>query len=92
MKTGEPSFQKTPAPDAPTHEHIAARAHRLWIEAGRPEGRAREHWLEAERQLQIPAVSRNAAELTEAEKESDRRLDGLGPEPRDPRSPKEENL
>jgi hypothetical protein len=35
----------------PTQEEIVARAHRLWIEAGRPEGRDREHWAEAERQL-----------------------------------------
>jgi hypothetical protein len=35
----------------PTTEEIVARAHRIWIEAGRPEGRDREHWEEAERQL-----------------------------------------
>lgn len=31
-------------------ERIRARAHRIWEEQGRPEGRAEEHWREAERQ------------------------------------------
>jgi hypothetical protein len=32
---------------------IRERAHRLWEEEGKPEGRNREHWAEAERQVMI---------------------------------------
>jgi hypothetical protein len=35
-----------------THEEITARAHALWEQEGRPEGREREHWLRAEAELQ----------------------------------------
>jgi hypothetical protein len=34
---------------------IRERAHRLWEEEGRPEGRELEHWREAERQLRAEA-------------------------------------
>ena len=34
-----------------THDQIEALAHALWIDCGCPEGRAMDHWLEAERQL-----------------------------------------
>src|SRR4051794_11762719 len=30
---------------------VQERAHQIWIDEGRPEGRAVEHWCEAERQL-----------------------------------------
>jgi uncharacterized protein YndB with AHSA1/START domain len=36
---------------APTHEAIALRAYELYLARGRTDGRAREDWLEAERQL-----------------------------------------
>jgi len=61
---GEPSMVKAapaspmaavsdspPASSPPTYEEIAARAYDLWQEQGRPEGRERENWIEAERQL-----------------------------------------
>src|SRR3954471_1121044 len=35
----------------PTPEQIAALAHAIWIDRGRPEGRDLEHWLDAKRQL-----------------------------------------
>ena len=35
-----------------THEEIACRAHDLWENEGRPEGRELEHWLQAESQIQ----------------------------------------
>ena len=35
----------------PTHEEISARAQRLYELEGRPEGRAMQHWLQAETQL-----------------------------------------
>ena len=34
------------------HDQIAARAFEIWVEEGRPEGRAEIHWLRAERELQ----------------------------------------
>ena len=34
-----------------TREKIARRAHAIWEEEGRPEGRAAEHWLRAEAEL-----------------------------------------
>lgn len=36
---------------APTHDEIAACARRIYETEGRPEGRAMQHWLEAEAQL-----------------------------------------
>ena len=35
----------------PTHEEIAACAHRIYESEGRPNGRDLEHWLQAEAQL-----------------------------------------
>lgn len=35
----------------PTHEEIAACAHQIYESEGRPEGKAMEHWLQAEAQL-----------------------------------------
>jgi hypothetical protein len=35
----------------PTHDEIAACAHRIYESEGRPEGKAMEHWLQAEAQL-----------------------------------------
>jgi len=44
------------APDSssrgPTREEITQRAHLIWEQEGRPEGRDSEHWLKAEAQLQ----------------------------------------
>lgn len=39
------------AKPAPKPEEISARAHKIWIEAGKPEGRSLDHWLQAEREL-----------------------------------------
>jgi hypothetical protein len=36
----------------PTDEEVRARAHQLWEEAGKPEGREHEFWYQAERELQ----------------------------------------
>jgi hypothetical protein len=33
-------------------QHIRERAYHIWLEEGRPEGRDREHWQRAERELQ----------------------------------------
>ncbi|MBI2924348.1 MAG: DUF2934 domain-containing protein [Verrucomicrobia bacterium] len=37
------------------HETVAARAHRLWEEAGRPEGQDQEFWFRAEQELSAAA-------------------------------------
>jgi Protein of unknown function (DUF2934) len=37
----------------PADEQIKWRAHELWNEAGRPEGRELEFWHRAERELQV---------------------------------------
>jgi DUF2934 family protein len=36
----------------PTEEQIRTRAHELWEQAGKPEGREDEFWHQAERELQ----------------------------------------
>lgn len=36
---------------AETHDQIRIRAHQLWEQAGKPEGREQDFWLEAEREL-----------------------------------------
>lgn len=45
-----PAATCPPAPP-PTTEQIAALAHAIWIDQGRPVGRDLDNWLEAERQL-----------------------------------------
>jgi Protein of unknown function (DUF2934). len=45
------------------HEEIARRAHELWEQEGRPEGRDFDHWIEAERQLRgAPAQPESTAD------------------------------
>jgi hypothetical protein len=36
----------------PTNDEIRVRAHQLWEQAGKPEGREEEFWHQAERELQ----------------------------------------
>ncbi len=43
--------KKNKAYQAPTHEEIAACAQIIYEREGRPEGKATEHWLQAEAQL-----------------------------------------
>lgn len=45
--------------NSPTHEEISQRAQELWRERGSPEGQDNEIWLEAERQLSLPARENN---------------------------------
>jgi len=52
MKLTKTSLTESDRPMLPaSREQIAALAHALWIDRGRPEGRDLEHWFEAERQL-----------------------------------------
>ena len=41
----------------PTEEQIRARAHELWEQAGKPEGREDEFWHQAEKELAQGATS-----------------------------------
>jgi len=45
------------------HEEIARRAHELWEQDGRQDGRDREHWTEAEKQLRGSAPFRGPADF-----------------------------
>jgi Protein of unknown function (DUF2934) len=38
---------------APLREKIAERAYAIWQASGRPNGRDQEHWLQAERELNV---------------------------------------
>lgn len=38
-------------------ERIRERAHRIWLEEGRPEGRAAEHWAAARHQIEAEVAS-----------------------------------
>jgi hypothetical protein len=37
-----------------TEDRVRGRAHSIWEAEGRPEGRDRDHWLQAERELSEP--------------------------------------
>jgi hypothetical protein len=39
----------------PVQRAIRERAHAIWEHAGRPEGRALDHWLQAEREIRADA-------------------------------------
>ena len=39
------------AQQTPTHDEISARAHKIYETEGRPDGKAMQHWLQAEAQL-----------------------------------------
>ncbi len=47
----EPTGAAAQTPSVPTHEEIEVRAYAIWLSEGSPDGRDREHWYEAERQL-----------------------------------------
>lgn len=86
-----------PGTPPPTHEQIAALAHAIWIDRGRPEGRELDNWLEAERQLKgevhtplaaddIPADAGALEPDASLEGKVERELDRMRPAG-DPRSP-----
>jgi hypothetical protein len=66
----------------PAHDEISERAHAIWEERGRPDGRELEHWLDAERQLRQERESRQGGRQQKGGRrqdvdEAERRLDGL---------------
>ncbi len=50
-ETGRPRAAAPPAGGAIPREKIAERAYQIWQANGCPEGRAQEHWFQAEREL-----------------------------------------
>ena len=46
----------------PTRAEISDRAHKLWLEQGKPPDSAERNWLEAERELKAAAKSRSLVE------------------------------
>ena len=59
----DPSREKESSSTAsPTEAEIAARAHELWLQEGKPSDSAGRHWLEAERQLKAGSQSRSLIE------------------------------
>ncbi|MGJ4946359.1 DUF2934 domain-containing protein [Bradyrhizobium sp. HKCCYLS1011] len=48
--------------DQPTDEKLSERAHQLWEQAGRPEGRQDEFWYQAEQELREMERLREQAE------------------------------
>ena len=55
------------AADSDIEDRIRARAHQIWEEEGRPEGRDREHWERAEREVR--AAIRDSAPPAEPAQE-----------------------
>lgn len=51
--------------NSPSHEEISQRAQELWRDRGSPEGQDNEIWLEAERQLSLPARETNSPSQTQ---------------------------
>ena len=51
--TEEPHDKSAQAPEVhePVERRIEARAHRIWLADGRPEGHALDHWLRAKWEL-----------------------------------------
>jgi hypothetical protein len=47
-----------------TNEEISKRAREIWEREGRPEGRDKEHWLQAEAELQQSQPQENGAEYS----------------------------
>lgn len=68
----------TEPPDPKREEAIREQAYALWHEQGQPEGKDREHWLQAEREHDghDDRVSASAAPSTEAQGALDQRTLG----------------
>ena len=53
----KPAASATALPREITSESIASRAQILWNQAGRPQGRDVEYWLQAEKQIKESSVA-----------------------------------
>jgi hypothetical protein len=47
------SSSKSVPPPQPTHDEISLCAYVIWLDEGRPDGRDKEHWYQAETQLNV---------------------------------------
>jgi hypothetical protein len=47
-----------------SHQDISRRAHRIWEQAGQPDGCETEHWLRAERELHASGTQKIASHST----------------------------
>jgi hypothetical protein len=56
-------------PDA-TYYEISVCAYCIWVQEGRPEGRALDHWLQAELQLVLSSILRNKDQRNERKKDA----------------------
>lgn len=65
-------MKNLPASNASTEE-ISQRAHMIWIQNGRPEGRDLEHWLQAEAELQRQRAKTAPSESSASRKQTGRR-------------------
>ncbi len=67
MSTHADTNDKQPQKTSPTREAIERRAYELWDQSGRADGRAEEHWFQAERELNgnTAPVEKAAAETSE---------------------------
>jgi hypothetical protein len=53
-----------------THEEISKRAREIWDREGRPEGRDKEHWLQAETELSQESLQTQANHVGVSESNS----------------------
>jgi hypothetical protein len=53
----------------PTDEEIAARAHELYEQQGRADGRAMDHWLQAKSELEAAEASAETDDVQESAEE-----------------------
>jgi hypothetical protein len=52
LEETDPSAARRLIDEEKRHLLVAVRAHAIWIEEGRPEGQAKEHWLRAEKEIE----------------------------------------
>ena len=52
-----PPVIRTPAKALPTHDEIAARAYKIYVDSGGQEGRCEANWLQAEHELLEEAIA-----------------------------------
>jgi hypothetical protein len=57
-----------PRPGEPGESRIRDRAHAIWVEEGRPDGKAIDHWLRARWELENPGPSRRDGAGTGSDK------------------------
>ena len=50
-----------------TYDQIAQRAYEIWDKEGRPDGKAREHWLRAEEELRKQGLKKQRGKKIESE-------------------------